>query len=96
MTPTRKKSHPPKQTPTPKSGLTVELPESDEEAEEEMEAPQRRRYRPILLSHRQWLARDPQTGEQARRAESWKAKMVERYGYPPALDKLRTLIIQED
>lgn len=96
MTPTRKKSHPPKQAPTPKSGRTVELPESDEEAEEETETPQRRRYRPILLSHRQWLARDPRTGEQARRAETWKAKMVERYGYPPALDKLRTLIIQED
>ncbi|KAJ3558687.1 hypothetical protein NM688_g771 [Phlebia brevispora] len=98
ITPIRTSVHkgsPLKATPTSRRKSktpTARLP-SGEEGQVEEPMP-RRRCRPILLSHRQWTAHDSQVEKQTQLAEGWKTKLVEQYGYPPALDKLRLLAIQ--
>ena len=66
------------------SVLDVQSSESESEPEEGP-AP-RRRYRPVLSSHKQWLQRDPQLEKQARAAAEWKAEMLQTYGKPKMLE----------
>ena len=77
----------------------VQLPSSGSDADEEdavVEPVLPRRLRPVLLSYRQWAERDDGVMRDLQVGISWRDDMMERYGYPHALELLRKLVVGEE